>query len=229
MFGKLKRVDEKVEELKLKLKLELGMPEGWVGLQGRWSGCQSLSKGLSIKWGWRWERNWKCFKNKRCRRKRNKKSINQEWKRKWCTITAPRNCWMSKLSLGLNFGITLKKFPLAEYVQATELLCQRLEEGDDDESVEKARAISTEVYGQLKRSNKLKIKSNLSPLQRKLLWELMDDHSIIISPADKEKAVVVEVKIVYLMKTKDQVADGDYEPCFGTYPALNFFNFLCKP
>ena len=73
------------------------------------------------------------------------------------------------LSLGLNFGITLKKFPLAEYVQATELLCHRLEEGDDDESVEKARAISNEVYGQLKRSNKLKIKSNLSPLQRKLL------------------------------------------------------------
>ena len=115
------------------------------------------------------------------------------------------------LSLGLNFGITPKKFPLAEYVQATELLCQRLEEGDDDESVEKARAIRNEVFGHLKRSYKLKIKSNLSPLQRKVLRELMDDDSIIICPADKGKAVVVEDKLAYLMKTKDQLAEGDYE------------------
>ena len=57
----------------------------------------------------------------------------------------------------------------------------------------------------------MKIKCNLSPLQRKVLRELMDDDSIIICPADKGKAVVVEDKLAYLMKTKDQLAEGDYE------------------
>ena len=53
---------------------------------------------------------------------------------------------------------------------------------DDDELVDKARAIRNEVFGHLKRSYKLKIKSNLSPLQR------MDDDSIIICLADKGSA-----------------------------------------
>ena len=39
----------------------------------------------------------------------------------------------------------------------------------------------------------------------------MDNDSIIICPADKGKVVVVEDKIAYLMKTKDQLAEGDYE------------------
>ena len=56
------------------------------------------------------------------------------------------------------------------------------------------------MFGHLKGSYKLKIKSNLSPLQRKVLRELMDDDSIIICPADKGKAVVVEDKLAYLMK-----------------------------
>ena len=55
------------------------------------------------------------------------------------------------LSLGLNFGIAPKKFPLVEYVTATEVLCQKLEEMGDDESIEKARAIRNEVFVHLKR------------------------------------------------------------------------------
>ena len=39
----------------------------------------------------------------------------------------------------------------------------------------------------------------------------MDDDSILICPADKGKAVVVEDKIAYLMKTKNQPAVGDYD------------------
>jgi len=115
------------------------------------------------------------------------------------------------LSLGLNFGITPRKFPLAEYIQATELLCQRLEEGDEEESVEKARCIRNEVFRHVKQSYKLTIKSNLTTSQRKVLRELMDDDSIIICPADKGKAVVLEDKETYLMKTNDQLAEGEYE------------------
>ena len=42
---------------------------------------------------------------------------------------------MELLALGLNFGLAPKKFPLVEYVVATEDLCQRLEKIGDDESV----------------------------------------------------------------------------------------------
>ena len=40
---------------------------------------------------------------------------------------------------------------------------------------------------------------------------MMDDESIIICPADKGKAVVVEDKENYLTKTRDQIAEGEYE------------------
>jgi len=96
------------------------------------------------------------------------------------------------LSLGLNFGIAPRRFPLVEYVTATELLCQRLEEAGDDESQEKARMIRNEVFLHLKRGYKMKLKSNLSPEQRQILKELKEDDSIIICPADKGMAVVVE-------------------------------------
>ena len=55
------------------------------------------------------------------------------------------------------------------------------------------------------------IKSNLTPAQRKIINELKEDDSIIICPADKGKAVVVEDRETYLMKTQDQISEGDYE------------------
>ena len=56
--------------------------------------------------------------------------------------------------MGLNFGITPKKFPLIEYIQAAELLCQKLEEGGDAESVEKARLIRNLVFQHLKKGTR---------------------------------------------------------------------------
>ena len=88
------------------------------------------------------------------------------------------------LSLGLNFGVTPKKFPLLEYVTAAEVLCQRLEEVGDAESVEKARFVRNEMFLHLKRSYKLTIKSNLTPAQRRILNELKNDDTIIICLAD---------------------------------------------
>ena len=48
---------------------------------------------------------------------------------------------MNLLALGLNFAIAPKKFPLIEYIAATEKLCQSIERGEDDESVESAQQI----------------------------------------------------------------------------------------
>ena len=55
------------------------------------------------------------------------------------------------------------------------------------------------------------LKSNLSKAQRRVLQELKDDESIIICPADKGKAVVVEDRDSYLAKSKDQIHEGNYE------------------
>ena len=98
------------------------------------------------------------------------------------------------LALGLNFGLAPRKFPLVEYVAATEDLCQKLEKIGDGESVEKARMIRNEVFIHLKKGYKMVIRSNLSAHQRKVLQKLKEDESIIICPAhaDKGKAVVVE-------------------------------------
>ena len=62
----------------------------------------------------------------------------------------------------------------------------------------------------MKRSYKMTIKSNLTPDQRRVLKELKEDNTIIICPADKGKAVVVEDKEVYMAKTQDQIHEGDY-------------------
>ena len=99
---------------------------------------------------------------------------------------------MELLSMGLNFGVAPRRFLIVEYVTATEVLCQKLEEMGDSESVEKARAIRSEVQVQLKRSHKMVLRSNLTERQRKILNDLKADDSIVICPADKGKAVVVE-------------------------------------
>ena len=55
------------------------------------------------------------------------------------------------LELGLNFAITPKKFPLIEYIAATESLRQSLEEYGDDESMEKAQTIRNIVLNHIRK------------------------------------------------------------------------------
>ena len=57
----------------------------------------------------------------------------------------------------------------------------------------------------------MKLRSNLSPAQRKVLNKLMADDSIIICPADKGKVVVVEDRETYLSKMQDLIHEGNYE------------------
>ena len=118
---------------------------------------------------------------------------------------------MELLALGLNFGLNQSKFPLVEYVTATEDLCQKLEKIGDVESIEKARMIRNEVFLHLKKGYKMVIKKNLTAAQIKVLRELKEDDSIIICPADKGKAVVIEDRDTYMAKMIDQIHEGNCE------------------
>ena len=94
---------------------------------------------------------------------------------------------------------------------ATEDLCQRLEKIGDDESEKKARTVRNEVFIHLKKGYKMVIRRNLSAVQRKVLQELKRDDSLIICPADKGKAIVVEDRETYMAKTIDQIHEGNYD------------------
>ena len=107
---------------------------------------------------------------------------------------------MELLSLGLNFGLTPKKFPLVEYITATEMLCKSLEETEEPDAIEKAQAIRNLLLSHIRKGFKMTIKNNLSPEEREILKGLKDDVSIIICSADKGKAVVVEDTENYIYK-----------------------------
>jgi hypothetical protein len=113
------------------------------------------------------------------------------------------------LELGLNFTLTPKKFPLLEYIAAAEDLCMSLEEYGDDESVEKAQRIRNILISHVKKGVGMKIKENLSSDEKKILKEIISDSSIIICPADKGRAIVIEDRETYLLKMR-QLDEGDY-------------------
>ena len=114
------------------------------------------------------------------------------------------------LSLGLSFGITPKKFPLIEYIAATEKLCQSLEEMGDPDSLARAQGIRNLVSGELRKGYDMKIKPNLSKEEREILREIGEDETIIICPADKGKAIVIEDRETYIQKMYQQIEEGDY-------------------
>ena len=66
----------------------------------------------------------------------------------------------------------------------------------------------------------MRIKNNLSVEEREILKGLKDDMSIIICPADKGKAVVVEDRDVYMENMQKQVDEGDCKPAKGKEKTL---------
>ena len=52
---------------------------------------------------------------------------------------------------------------------------------------------------------------NLSGDDAKILKEIISDPTIIICPADKGKAIVIEDKQTYLTKMQEQIDEGDYK------------------
>ena len=106
------------------------------------------------------------------------------------------------LELGLNFAIIPRKFPSLEYIAAVEDLCMSLEEYGDDESVEKAQRIQSIMISHVKKGVGMKIKQILSSDEKKILKEIISDPNIIICPADKGRAIVIEDRETYLLKMR---------------------------
>jgi len=110
----------------------------------------------------------------------------------------------------LSIAITPKRFPLLEYIAATENLCKSLEDCEYNESMEKAQKIRNIVIHHMKKGLGMKIKENLSSDDKKLIQKIISDPSIVICPVDKGKAIVIEDRDTYLSKMQQQIDDGDY-------------------
>ena len=192
LFVKVSRMDKKMAEQRVYLKQTFGFSEAWVKKTENWV-RNSLNE-LVVKLKASLEKKLKVLRAQKRDSKLSQKETNGGVKRKVVYNNSSKKLTeeqMELLGLGLNFGLAPRKFPLVEYVTATEALCQRLEECGDAKLVEKTRAIRNEVFAHLKRGYKFILKSNLSKMQRRVLQELKEDESIIICPADKGKAVVV--------------------------------------
>ena len=208
---KLKRMNEELAKRRLHLNIEMGFSNKWIKKVEMWLVGSLKQLSSKIKEGLKKKlaflRKQKVAKQKSMGKGKRKLDTKVVYNNSSKKLTEEQ---LELLSLGLNFGITPRKFPLLEYVTAAEVLCKKLEDIGDADSMEKARYVRNEVFIHLKRSYKMKIRSNLTPAQRKVLNELKADDTIIICPADKGKAVVVEDRDVYMVKTKDQILEGDY-------------------
>ena len=66
------------------------------------------------------------------------------------------------------------------------------------------------VSGELRKGYDMKNKSNLSKEEREILKQIGDDETIIICPADRGKAIVIEDRETYIQKMYQQIDEGDY-------------------
>jgi len=112
------------------------------------------------------------------------------------------------LELGLNFAVTPKKFPLLEYIAAAEDLCMSLEGYGDEESVVKAQKIRNIMISHIKKGIGMKVKENLSADEKKILKDIISDPSIIICPADKGRAIVIEDRDTYYRRCNNSSMKG---------------------
>ena len=76
LFGKLKRVDEKVAGLSLKLKLELGMPEGWIARTVKW--VSKSVRGIINKVRLKLKKKLEVLKKEKVQKEKKKNNFNQE-------------------------------------------------------------------------------------------------------------------------------------------------------
>jgi hypothetical protein len=221
LYRKRAQVREKIAELKLVLREHFGFTEGFIRNTMRWLQKMVHRKMIQVKERlftklrnlvkekerWNLEEAKRKMEGERLNKKNrcNKKIVYNNSCRELSTNE------IELLSLGLNFGLSSKKFPLVEYIVASERLCLSLEEIKDDESIEKAQKIRNLVSDHIQKGLKMTMRDNLTRNERAILRSLKNDNSIIICPADKGKAVVIEDRDTYLMKMQEQIDAGDYE------------------
>ena len=62
----------------------------------------------------------------------------------------------------------------------------------------------------IKKGVGMKMKENLSAAERKIVKDIISDPTIVICPADKGRAIVIEDRDSYLSKMQQQLDEGDY-------------------
>ena len=66
--------------------------------------------------------------------------------------------------------------------------------------MEKVQKIRNVLINHIKKGVGMKIKDKLNAAERKLVKEIISDQSIVICPADKGRAIVIEDRDCYLSK-----------------------------
>ena len=103
------------------------------------------------------------------------------------------------LSRGLNFAVTPPKLPVDEYIVATEMACQQLNDSS------KAAALRSDVTRIL--SKRRNTKQNISLEERKALENLSRNKDLQILPADKGRVTVLMNSCDYHAKIKELLTD----------------------
>jgi hypothetical protein len=219
LFAKKRSIEKEILELKMRLHYEYGMTVEEIeeNIQKfQWTTMQYLPEIRS---------QLRDKFRKLLLKKKEQKARSEEAKRKLLQYRFPNGRTLvynnshrelnqketELLSLGLNFAITEKEFPVIEYIQATEKLCQHIEKSNVDEDIEKANQIRTIISRHMQSEMQKNIKQNLSKDENMIIKSLKEDQSIVICAADKGRAIVIEDKNSYLQKLQNQLDEGDYE------------------
>ena len=115
------------------------------------------------------------------------------------------------LSLGLNFCIAPKKFPLVEHITAIEQLCEIIDERDQSDRSQTIRNIAMK---HLRRGTQMKIRSNITNSEKRAIKSLQtksENRNIMVVKADKGRACKLENEQSYIQKEADQISKGDYK------------------
>ena len=113
------------------------------------------------------------------------------------------------LSLGLNFCIAPKKFPLVEHITAIEQLCEIIDERDQSDRSQTIRNIAMK---HLRRGTQMKIRSNITNSEKRAIKSLQtksENRNIMVVKADKGRACKLENEQSYIQKEADQISKGD--------------------
>ena len=113
------------------------------------------------------------------------------------TLSEPEKRVLAK---GLNYSVAPKKFPVADYITATENACKNL-------SSEKVSQLRATMCSMLRKPANLKVEQNLDRSERDALRDLKNDKSITILPADKGRCAVVMNTEEYVSRCEDLLHD----------------------
>ena len=117
------------------------------------------------------------------------------------------------LSLGLNFCVAPKKFPLVEHIAAIEQLCDVIQEREAELSM-RSQAICNLAAKHMKRGSQMKIRSNITSSERNAIRSLQvkaEKREIMVVKADKGRATKLESEQSYIQKEANQIQQGDYK------------------